>query len=674
MKKLFFIILILCSLQACQTVQIDDGNKQIEQEPSAISEGLSYTVYEGSRFVQKYVGRPVGFLWSSLLPIWGQDRIYYAFTNLEFPAKLVSAMARNGWEDAGVETSRFLINSTVGLLGMFDVANNQFGIEPRSHGFGQTFNEWGIAEGPQIQLTSVGVSNTRDVGGKVVDFVLDPKTYIPIPGLGVAGTVNEFSRSYRNYDMLDYMCYDSYEIARRYFIYDMAVKMDPYNRYNRLFQMLKQCDFNEERFNKLKSFKDLSPYQMMRDVALEYGIKNESVWADLSVWKNSFYERGTKRECPILANRPNLIYLCYMQPEPTDKVCVVLQGAGTFFLSEELAHIAEKFYKQKYNIIIIPSAFNFNFYRAACTSALPGNFKTDNTDLLFAISKVLKQEERRDKTKFTQKVLLGFSLSASQALAIAATETSGRELKFDQYIALSPLVKLEMLNQRLKEGAKFLSRLKTSEKIAIITVIIEKMRLSKPYYESYLNLSLAYDKAFGEPSNLDSHRMIKSSVLPLSESEEKILQAYNFSFVFQDLLVCAIREKKLKIPAYPPEKGHRFLYDKMASVDFDCYMKKILPYAFKTGSNNLKEFDFLQPYHLQLFQQRLLANPKVYVFHANEDFMNTKEDINFLKTTFKKRIKSYDSKTHMGYFYHPKFGQDLDVLIEKISRSKNVKN
>ena len=79
---------------------------------------------------------------------------------------------------AGVTLARFMINSSVGILGLFDMAT-AFGYPKHQEDFGQTLARWGTGEGPYLVLPILGPSNARDTVGIVVDgFALDPMAYV----------------------------------------------------------------------------------------------------------------------------------------------------------------------------------------------------------------------------------------------------------------------------------------------------------------------------------------------------------------------------------------------------------------------------------------------------------------------------------------------------------------
>ena len=73
-----------------------------------------------------------------------------------------------------VTTKRFVINTTLGIGGLFDPATSQFDLQYRNEDFGQTFGSWGIGEGPYLVLPILGPAPPRDLFGKISDFVIDP--------------------------------------------------------------------------------------------------------------------------------------------------------------------------------------------------------------------------------------------------------------------------------------------------------------------------------------------------------------------------------------------------------------------------------------------------------------------------------------------------------------------
>ncbi len=100
-----------------------------------------------------------------------------ALTNLKSPVVLANDMFQGNGERAFNTFMRFLINSTIGVLGVFDVAD-RWGYTVHDEDFGQTLAVWGMREGPYLMLPLLGPSNPRDAIGFVVDYFLDPFRYV----------------------------------------------------------------------------------------------------------------------------------------------------------------------------------------------------------------------------------------------------------------------------------------------------------------------------------------------------------------------------------------------------------------------------------------------------------------------------------------------------------------
>jgi phospholipid-binding lipoprotein MlaA len=114
---------------------------------------------------------------AKLYRLWGppdiRDGISNFVSNWREPVTFVNDALQAQPKRAGTSVSRFLINSTFGLLGIFDTAT-KWGIEHHSEDFGETFAVWGLPDGPYLMLPFLGPSNARDFSGFIVDFFFDP--------------------------------------------------------------------------------------------------------------------------------------------------------------------------------------------------------------------------------------------------------------------------------------------------------------------------------------------------------------------------------------------------------------------------------------------------------------------------------------------------------------------
>jgi phospholipid-binding lipoprotein MlaA len=107
-----------------------------------------------------------------------EDGISRMFSNVGEIVNVVNDLLQGKFRQAGNDTGRFLVNTTVGLVGIFDVADD-FGM-PKNDGedFGQTLGTWGVGSGPYVVLPLLGPSTMRDGPAKLVDFLVDPVSEI----------------------------------------------------------------------------------------------------------------------------------------------------------------------------------------------------------------------------------------------------------------------------------------------------------------------------------------------------------------------------------------------------------------------------------------------------------------------------------------------------------------
>src|SRR5260221_1248612 len=101
------------------------------------------------------------------------DRLHDLNSNLKEPRILVNNVLQLRFDAAARTTTRFVLNSTVGMAGLFDVAGGQ-GIAQQSGDFGQTLFVWGVSEGPYVMQPYLGPATLRDAVGAVVDIAANP--------------------------------------------------------------------------------------------------------------------------------------------------------------------------------------------------------------------------------------------------------------------------------------------------------------------------------------------------------------------------------------------------------------------------------------------------------------------------------------------------------------------
>ncbi len=121
--------------------------------------------------------RPIATLYRELLPQQVRDVVRNFLRNLRAPVVLANDLLQGETERAKITARRLVINSSAGVLGLFEVADGM-GYPWHDEDFGQTLGVYGVGEGIYLVLPILGPSNVRDATGLVVDHFLDPLTYV----------------------------------------------------------------------------------------------------------------------------------------------------------------------------------------------------------------------------------------------------------------------------------------------------------------------------------------------------------------------------------------------------------------------------------------------------------------------------------------------------------------
>lgn len=135
-------------------------------------ERINRSMYIFNYYFDKYVFLPLvqGYEW--LLPDYVEDRISCIFNNFSELRNLINNLLQLKPKAAAITTARFVINSTIGLAGMYDPAAFYWDMKERDEDFGQTLGRWGVGPGPYLVLPVFGPSSLRDTGGLAVDGVV----------------------------------------------------------------------------------------------------------------------------------------------------------------------------------------------------------------------------------------------------------------------------------------------------------------------------------------------------------------------------------------------------------------------------------------------------------------------------------------------------------------------
>ena len=174
---------------------------QEEQSTESIDpfEDFNRAVFDFNEALDAAVFLPLAKIYRAIFPKPVRDTFRNFMRNLNAPFILANDVLQGEGERAGMTLSRFLINTTLGVGGLFDVAT-EIGVPYHDEDFGQTLGVWGIEEGVYLVLPVIGPSTVRDGFGKVGDAFLNPLNYV-----GAAGDDAEKILFGHRVDMADFL-------------------------------------------------------------------------------------------------------------------------------------------------------------------------------------------------------------------------------------------------------------------------------------------------------------------------------------------------------------------------------------------------------------------------------------------------------------------------------------
>lgn len=157
----------------------DDFDDEIEEESvSDPIEGFNRAMFSFNDSVYGYVFRPVSEVYSEITPPGMRDGISNFFDNARYPIRVVNQVLQGKFEEGAKETGMFLVNTTYGVLGIYDRADEFPNLDVPAEDLGQTLGVWGFGNGPYVVLPILGPLTVRDGVGRVGDYFLDPFSYL----------------------------------------------------------------------------------------------------------------------------------------------------------------------------------------------------------------------------------------------------------------------------------------------------------------------------------------------------------------------------------------------------------------------------------------------------------------------------------------------------------------
>lgn len=621
-------------------------------------EGFNRAMFSCTDFLMCYVADPLGRVYTTIFPRPFIKHFDNVCENLEYPARLISALLQAEWKVAGTETIRFLANSTLGIAGIFDVAMAWWHIPQAEADFGQAFARWGIGPGETFILPLVPSLNGRDLTGFVFDTAFDGKTYIPY-----AGYATFFNRMV--------IAQNSYEK-----ISDGA--LDPYKNYRQMMLLRRELDlqmwFYREINRQVAEYRKNPPphpaaaatspappkpqglkgnYTGLTDYFSQDNItdsmrvskfqpqQNDDFWyMPLSLFNDDFLTAAKIRKIRLAADRDKLYYAFWEapqvpenEPSPPEKLAILLPGIGGTCTAGTLTALAEKFQQAGFAVVSIDSTFNWRFV-AADGKGLPGYLPDDARRVQAALTAVLQDLKRREWIREPQIVLCGYSMGGLHTLKIAELESAAAEkLAISRFIAINPPVSSAYA-------------LKQIDALNAVSAGWSKSEMRSRLVTAAGNLMMQFAKPARhfDPANPVSPR---SYQVPLDKETAHFTVGLSLKLAMREMLLAIHRENPLPdLPAYSWGRRNALYLalDKITFADYVDLLKTRYP------QQTLEEL--LWRSDLRSMEQFLKTSPDIAVFHTLDDFLLSDADRRWLDETLRQRLHWFSNGGHLGNLYY----------------------
>jgi len=164
------------SLGGCATT----GEPQTAASKVDPNESINRDIFAFNDVVDDYVAKPISDSYKWVTPQFVQTGIFNFFNNLKNVNVIINDVLQAKFEQSAEDTGRLIVNSTIGLGGLVDVAKD-VGLKQNDEDFDQTLAVWGVPQGSYIVLPLLGPTTVRGIPGSILDTAANPASYIGMP-------------------------------------------------------------------------------------------------------------------------------------------------------------------------------------------------------------------------------------------------------------------------------------------------------------------------------------------------------------------------------------------------------------------------------------------------------------------------------------------------------------
>ena len=222
--KMLFVIIFSIFVSACSSTPSNEKSVSDPKDPlEAINRPFWTFTWD---YADKYVFKPASEGYVEYVPTDLRAGVYNMALNLNEPSTIINHLLQAKFTEAAKSTGRFVLNSTIGLLGFFDPASD-FGWNRKEEEFGEVLGSYGVGDGPFLMVPALGPSSVREEVGDFVDSYYWPLAIIDFwPNLVRAGIIGlETRASLADQEKIIKDSIDPYEFVKNAYFQNMQFKV-----------------------------------------------------------------------------------------------------------------------------------------------------------------------------------------------------------------------------------------------------------------------------------------------------------------------------------------------------------------------------------------------------------------------------------------------------------------
>lgn len=181
-RAIWVLALALMAAGCAATATDEDGHVAISDP----FEGMNRFFFDLNQRLDRNAGRPAATAYRETVPGTVRGGLHNLLDNLGGPVTVANNLLQVRLESAGIAAGRFLVNTTIGVAGIFDVASD-WGMPSRPRDFGETMGTYGVPPGPYLVLPFRGSTDVRDFAGNYLDGYATPLRYVRYDGRNYVG-------------------------------------------------------------------------------------------------------------------------------------------------------------------------------------------------------------------------------------------------------------------------------------------------------------------------------------------------------------------------------------------------------------------------------------------------------------------------------------------------------